>query len=518
MEPISVSLLGYAFLQLDPEGIQSVLAQVLPELTKDAAKKIILTGGRSIIEQARHGELTPNHDLQRAARRSYLNATYMAVEQYKLMLESRAKTSPSDASKRIAWAEKLCDYLREDALATLNNGYHCPDSLIDGKYEVLFEHTKDPVQSGAELQGQLVGEILEEIKEWQKKYWNDDNLNYTLIPSEFIGALNNGWVYEEVTPTLKEKLKEIGWKRRGSKAAMSRGMQKQFKEEVEDPERIYWFPLFSAFFSQELKTNHRAETVFSLNLLTDIKKELGELKLNAQGFDDTKLQKLFADQLTGSLEGWGKEFCERLDALHELVEKGKYEVLGQLAIMGSAQERDHKLLESIDQKVVQVLEVVKRVETAVTGVKRRLPMGLPPRATAEEFFGRKEQLKKLTERLQQGKNSGVVGPAGLGKTALAAEVVRAVVGETEESLKASRYPDGVVLLDLYQLKAEVEVVFSALAGAFLEPHEYQGVEAKERAMRACAKRRALIIFEGGGGGGWIGGAVQAGGVAGGAGG
>ncbi|MFN0067768.1 MAG: AAA family ATPase [Limisphaerales bacterium] len=141
-------------------------------------------------------------------------------------------------------------------------------------------------------------------------------------------------------------------------------------------------------------------------------------------------------------------------------------------------------------------EIVVRLEPAhFQRDEVRLPRQLPPRATAEEFFGRATELAQLTDRLRRGLSTVVVGPAGMGKTALAAEAVRAVVGDDEKSLAASPFPDGVVLLDLYQLKARSDDVFGALAGAFLGPAGAQE-NPRKRASEAVAGKQALIIFEG----------------------
>ena len=60
-----------------------------------------------------------------------------------------------------------------------------------------------------------------------------------------------------------------------------------------------------------------------------------------------------------------------------------------------------------------------------------IPRELPP--SAEEFFGREAELKRLIERLRSRRNTAVVGFAGMGKTALAAKALAAVVGETPQS-------------------------------------------------------------------------------------
>jgi tetratricopeptide (TPR) repeat protein len=141
--------------------------------------------------------------------------------------------------------------------------------------------------------------------------------------------------------------------------------------------------------------------------------------------------------------------------------------------------------------VVQVEAAPPRGEEST----RRPPCELPPRA--EEHVGRQTELNRLAERLRAGKNSAVVGPGGLGKTALAAEAVRAVVGQSGENLAASPFPDGVVLLDLYTYRGRDEPAWNNLANALGGPAFRERSPARERAIEACRGRRALIILEGG---------------------
>jgi len=130
-----------------------------------------------------------------------------------------------------------------------------------------------------------------------------------------------------------------------------------------------------------------------------------------------------------------------------------------------------------------------------SGDRRRVPCELPP--PAEKHFGRQRELQQLTDRLRAGKNSAVVGPAGLGKTALAAEAVRAVVGDTPATLAASPFPDGVVFLDLYTFRGQAEAAWNNLANALEGPGFMETSRAGERAREACRGRRLLVILEGG---------------------
>lgn len=124
------------------------------------------------------------------------------------------------------------------------------------------------------------------------------------------------------------------------------------------------------------------------------------------------------------------------------------------------------------------------------GDTRRTPHELPP--AAAKHFGRGEELRTLTERLRAGKDCAVVGPAGMGKTALAAEAVRAVVGDTP-----ILFPDGVVFLDLYTFRGQAELAWSKLANTLAGPEFMANKPAVDRATAACCARSILVIIEGG---------------------
>ena len=122
---------------------------------------------------------------------------------------------------------------------------------------------------------------------------------------------------------------------------------------------------------------------------------------------------------------------------------------------------------------------------------RKPPLELPPRA--EWFIGREAEVLRVVRRLQERRNTAIVGPAGLGKTAVAAEALRKVVGESPTSLAASPYPDGVVLLDLYKLRADPLAFWTALANKVEGSGFMPEAPSRLRAEEACRARHLLVV-------------------------
>jgi len=135
----------------------------------------------------------------------------------------------------------------------------------------------------------------------------------------------------------------------------------------------------------------------------------------------------------------------------------------------------------------------KPTEQFASSEPPRTPCEVPP--AAERHFGRRAELEWLTKRLGAGRNAAVIGPAGMGKTALAAEAVRAVV--TPATLATSPFPDGVVFLDLYTFRGQAEPAWNNLANALAGPGFLAASPARGRATEACRARRILLIVEGG---------------------
>lgn len=108
---------------------------------------------------------------------------------------------------------------------------------------------------------------------------------------------------------------------------------------------------------------------------------------------------------------------------------------------------------------------------------------------AESFTGREAELAQLLADLQPGRVVALCGPAGIGKSALAA----AVVGKLAPGQNPpAAFPDGVFYHNFYN-QARVDIALEYIARTLNEtptPSPYEAVQ------RALAKRQALLVFDG----------------------
>lgn len=117
---------------------------------------------------------------------------------------------------------------------------------------------------------------------------------------------------------------------------------------------------------------------------------------------------------------------------------------------------------------------------------------------ASRFFGRGDALETLIQRLREGRGTVVAGAAGLGKTALAAEALRQLLGDQLSArLPETPFPDGIVNVDLYSEKDQPRMCWKRIADAVGGAGFLQDQPEEVRAREACRGRRLLLIVEGG---------------------
>ncbi len=233
-----------------------------------------------------------------------------------------------------------------------------------------------------------------------------------------------------------------------------------------------WWELLPLAFREELKTNPRARDAWQIDVLSQLQHQWGdsyeafERKLSAL---DTTLAGMWDDL---------KSFRREMDVAFP------------------------RMLDALDDIAATTRRTEAKVNTLLLGKVHHgqpPPFTFPQPALAGTFFGRAALVTDLVARLERGGRVGVWGLAGMGKTALAAEAIRRVVGTERVQLASNPYPDGVVLLDLYKLKfTSPDPAWHELADAFDKslPTDRPDLPARERARKACRGRQALVVVEG----------------------
>lgn len=124
-----------------------------------------------------------------------------------------------------------------------------------------------------------------------------------------------------------------------------------------------------------------------------------------------------------------------------------------------------------------------------------IPRQLPGGPLSGSLLGREAELQALAARLQRPGVTYLVGEVGSGKTTLAAEAVRGLIGDSEASLQGSPFPDGVVLLDLRRAQPLLTDPWGVLAQT-LNPGTDRTRPLEKQIAQACDNRRFLVIIEG----------------------
>ena len=118
-----------------------------------------------------------------------------------------------------------------------------------------------------------------------------------------------------------------------------------------------------------------------------------------------------------------------------------------------------------------------------------IPLQYPPQV--EHFTGRTEQLSSIINDLQPNKVITLYGAEGIGKTALAAELVNQLV--IDEAQAPEHFPDGIIFYS-FDDNSSIESVLLHLANTY---HAKKQAESVQQAVKvALDTKTALLILDG----------------------
>ncbi len=411
MEPFSgISLLGLSLSQLTIEGLNALPSFLGKSLGEDYATNFSKHAIESVLRRAKDAEPAANHDLPRAIRRSSLLATTILVRHYRLFAQRTMPGSPWTD-----WCDRLTRWLREETIQNQRADYRVPANPADHRFTELVSHGEQPQETfGGELQKAVIAGLEKELREWHEREWANHHPNFSEPPAVFLQWLAAGWPFVEERRSFGGKIVAFFTRRRGSATEMHRRSQAALPDS-DVQQTLHWFSLFSAFFTEEIKTNARIHAIFDAKLLIEIN---DRLKLTSPPLNPAQL----SDWLTGELDNWGHKFCGNLDKLRLLIEASQKETADHVADLF---DRLAALDATLDQRNKIVLDVLSRFELKVDSVKEDTS------ATRVEI----EHLKVVVDQLRREFEKSGRNPSDLSERELYAELARREPDLTADRLR-----------------------------------------------------------------------------------
>jgi len=350
-----------------------------------------------VIERLRRGGRPVNHDLQRAVRKAYLQATLAVCEAMLKELgaapswwrrDPRVRLRPSD---EIRWLDKVRGAILEELRRLPRAEYEAPSSEADKQIEILLQPKGTTGEKRKnELSMMLKKNLVEELSKHGEP------------PARFTEMVQQGW--KDVAPDGKTV-------------------------------HLDWFDLLCAFFVHELKTNEKVRTIFEGQLLAQLTVESAPLTL--EQFE--KLSEVMGkrlEQLDAHLAQLRAEQAEGLAAVQERLD----EMLPLLALLPDIAAQQ-QVLTALLQEALR--EMRRRPDEVLRWLRQRfsaehLVVALQQRTQAfihrlcqKPFVPRQAAWQQLSEFVMQEQGGVAVlhAPAGYGKTTFLANWVNALQRE-----------------------------------------------------------------------------------------
>jgi predicted ATPase/DNA-binding SARP family transcriptional activator len=222
----------------------------------------------------------------------------------------------------------------------------------------------------------------------------------------------------------------------------------------------------------------------------------------------TRLERLrlnaMEDRFDAELDaGNGAELVEELTdlvAAHPMRERFTAALMRALAAAGRANEA-LQVYERAREALADELGVDPSPEVSALHVKLLRGELAPPKPKAKEvrrtnlraeltsFVGRDDDIAVTRELIAEHRLTTLIGPGGAGKTRLATETARSLLGE---------FPDGAWLIELAPIGPDGDVAQAALTGLGLRDAllgEASGAEPTERLIAAIRERETLLVLD-----------------------
>jgi hypothetical protein len=204
---------------------------------------------------------------------------------------------------------------------------------------------------------------------------------------------------------------------------------------------------------------------------------------------DVRLEQAQADADTQRMIG---RLFHRANLLEHALRHGQLDILDALA----QQTAHYDILRADLTQQLQSLATRQQSEEILAKLDRVLaapqrpaaPMQLPARHT--HFRGRQGDIDWVLRRLQPGRVVTLVGPGGMGKSVLAAEVIWRLA---PAGIPPTLFPDGVIYYNFYSPYNQAALALEHIARAYGEEPRPTSADA---ARRALAGRTALLVLDG----------------------
>ena len=263
------------------------LASIVGGILGNRSDAAVQSAVRAVVDRLRLGGPAVNHDVQRAIRKSQLQATLLLCEVLLKKLVAgesfwgRAARQFGGGNDDARWVIAVRSYLYDGLKEASSAAYVPPSSEAEREVELLLTGSEAGAQQRvSELRERLIDTLLLELE-----------LLHGKAPAAFIEMIREGWV-----ETLPGSIDE----------------------------RLDWFAAMCAFFAHELKHNQPLANIFQSQLLVGLKVDGEPLTL---------------ELVRSGLRELGCDLVSRLDRVDEqLAGLGAGQVEGFTSLKGRADE------------------------------------------------------------------------------------------------------------------------------------------------------------------------------------